>query len=81
NSTVAAPAGRVAHGSGLGYTEPPSVMQGSAQVIRPGMVLHVEPRSEFADGVFQTEEVLVVRDQGIEWLSELAPASLPVIEH
>jgi hypothetical protein len=43
------------------------------------MVLHVEPRSEVAGGVFQVEEVFVVREKGIEFLSNLSPAILPVI--
>lgn len=73
------PAGRLGHGSGLSLTEPPSIMVGSDTVIHEGMVLHVEPRSEVVGGVFQVEEVFVVRHDGIEFLSDLAPPILPVI--
>jgi Xaa-Pro aminopeptidase len=73
------PAGRLGHGSGLSLTEPPSIMVGAQTVIQEGMILHVEPRSEAASGVFQVEEVFVVRANGIEFLSDIAPASLPVI--
>lgn len=74
------PAGRIGHGSGLSLTEPPSIMMGSKTIIEAGMILHVEPRSERVGGVFQVEEVFVVRENGIEFLSDLSPAELPVIE-
>lgn len=73
------PAGRLGHGSGMGLTEPPSIMMGSNVIIRENMVLHVEPRSETEGGVFQVEEVFVVREKGIEFLSDLSPPSLPII--
>jgi Xaa-Pro dipeptidase len=78
--TAKGPAGRLGHGSGLSLTEPPSIMMGSDTVIQEGMVLHVEPRSEVAGGVFQVEEVFVVRENGIEFLSDLSPPVLPVID-
>lgn len=78
--TAKGPAGRMGHGSGRSLTEPPSIMFGSHAVIREGMVLHVEPRSEIAGGVFQVEEVFVVRSDGIEFLSDLSPTELPVID-
>lgn len=74
------PAGRLGHGSGMSLTEPPSIMMGCDTVIEEGMVLHVEPRSEVAGGVFQLEEVFVVRAGGIEFLSDLSPLTLPLIE-
>lgn len=74
------PAGRLGHGSGMGLTEPPSIMMGSDVVIQENMVLHVEPRSETAGGVFQVEEVFVVREKGVEFLSDLSPPLLPVIQ-
>lgn len=77
--TVGGPAGRLAHGSGMGLTEPPSIMMGSNVQIEEGMVLHVEPRSEVCGGVFQLEEVFVVRAGGIEFLSEISPPELPFI--
>jgi len=68
---------RIGHGSGIGLTEPPSIMQSSAEVIQAGMILHLEPKIETDTGVFQVEEVFVVRENGVEFLSELSPTELP----
>jgi Xaa-Pro dipeptidase len=70
-------AARIGHGSGMGLTEPPSIMEGSKEVVLPGMVLHLEPKIETDSGVFQVEEVFVVRDNGVEFLSDIAPSELP----
>ncbi|WP_210190135.1 M24 family metallopeptidase [Bradyrhizobium sp. NAS96.2] len=73
-------AGRVGHGSGVALTEPPSLMAGSTEMILEDMILHVEPKLEAADGVFQMEEVFRVTPSGPEFLTELSPAKLPVVE-
>jgi len=73
-------AGRVGHGSGLALTEPPSLMAGSTEIIQEDMVLHVEPKLEAAGGVFQVEEVFRVTPNGPEFLSDIAPEKLPVVE-
>jgi Xaa-Pro dipeptidase len=70
---------RIGHGSGLGLTEPPSLMQDSTEVIQAGMILHLEPKIETDKGVFQVEEVFVVRENGVEFLSDLAPKELPTV--
>ncbi|WP_201271458.1 hypothetical protein [Sinorhizobium meliloti] len=44
------------------------------------MVLHVEPKLEIADGVFQLEEVFRVTPTGPEFLSTISPAKLPTVE-
>ncbi|WOH80339.1 Xaa-Pro peptidase family protein [Bradyrhizobium sp. BEA-2-5] len=75
-----ASAGRIGHGSGLALTEPPSLMAGSSEVILEDMVLHLEPKIERAGGTFQTEEVFRVTPNGPEFLSDLAPEKLPVVE-
>lgn len=72
-------AGRIGHGSGLDFTEPPSIAPSSTEVIKPGMVLHVEPKLESEHGVFQFEEVICVGADKNEFLSVLSPAELPVI--
>lgn len=72
--------GRIGHGSGLGLTEPPSLMSSSKDIIREGMVLHIEPKIESDGGVFQVEEAFVVRADGIEFLSDLSPEELPSLE-
>lgn len=70
-------AARIGHGSGIDLTEPPSIMEGSMEVIQAGMILHLEPKMETKNGVFQVEEVFVVRESHVEFLSDLSPSSLP----
>jgi Xaa-Pro aminopeptidase len=72
-------AARIGHGSGIGLTEPPSLMESSKEIIQTGMVLHLEPKIETDTGVFQVEEVFVVRDNGVEFLSDIAPPDLPTV--
>lgn len=73
-------AGRIGHGGGVGLTEPPSLAATSNELIKPGMVLHVEPKLQTADGVFQCEEIVYIGEDSNEFLSVLSPAELPVIE-
>lgn len=73
-------AGRVGHGSGIALTEPPSLMAGSNEIILEDMVLHLEPKLEMADGVYQTEEVFRVTESGPEFLSDIAPERLPIVD-
>jgi Xaa-Pro aminopeptidase len=73
-------AARIGHGSGIGLTEPPSLMESSNEIIRTGMILHLEPKIETERGVFQVEEVFVVRDNGVEFLSDIAPPDLPSLD-
>jgi Xaa-Pro dipeptidase len=70
---------RIGHGGGLDVTEPPSVSKDNPDIIMPGMILHLEPKLEVNGAVFQFEEVVYVRDGGVEFLSELSPEQLPVI--
>lgn len=70
---------RIGHGGGLDVTEPPSVSKSDARVIMPGMILHLEPKLERDGAVFQFEEVIYVRENGIKFLSALSPESVPVV--
>ncbi|MEM5461112.1 M24 family metallopeptidase [Paraburkholderia phytofirmans] len=70
---------RIGHGGGLDVTEPPSLSASDATIIRPGMVLHIEPKVERDGAMFQFEEVVFVRDDGIDFLTPLSPAEIPVI--
>ena len=70
---------RIGHGGGLEVTEPPSISRNSTEVIWPGMILHLEPKLELDGAVFQFEEIIYVTDSGVDFLSELSPASIPVI--
>jgi Xaa-Pro aminopeptidase len=70
---------RIGHGGGLDVTEPPSISKNNPEIIRPGMILHLEPKLEIGGAVFQFEEVVYVREEGVEFLSDLSPERLPVI--
>lgn len=70
---------RIGHGGGLDVTEPPSIGPDSHDEIRPGMILHLEPKLELRGAVFQFEEVIYVGETGAEFLSDLSPGEIPVI--
>lgn len=70
---------RIGHGGGLDVTEPPSISKGNPEIIKPGMILHLEPKLEIDGAVFQFEEVIYVLEEGVEFLSDLSPEQLPVI--
>lgn len=77
---VMSTAGRIGHGGGIGLTEPPSLGGNSSEMITAGMVLHVEPKYEPGHGVFQCEEVVHIGPEGNEFLCELSPKELSVID-
>ncbi|SDF81940.1 M24 family metallopeptidase [Bosea robiniae] len=70
---------RIGHGGGREVTEPPSISRDDDTVIRPGMVLHLEPKLEEAGGVFQFEECVFIGDDGPEFVGALSPETMPVI--
>ena len=70
---------RVGHGGGMDLTEPPSLMKESEEVLQDGMIIHVEPKLEARDAVFQFEEIIWLRDGGNEFLSEPHPEEMPVV--
>ncbi|MEL7542139.1 MAG: Xaa-Pro peptidase family protein [Pseudomonadota bacterium] len=72
--------GRLGHGLGLQLTEPPSHMPDHPVVLRPNMVLTIEPGLEIAPGrMLVHEENIVVRDGGAELLTRRAPREMPVV--
>jgi Xaa-Pro dipeptidase len=73
--------GRLGHGLGIQLTEAPSNMLGDETMMRPGMVMTLEPGMTYGDGrVMVHEENLVIRDGSPELLSRRAPAELPIID-
>ena len=62
-------AGRAGHGQGMLPTEPPSISQLDSTVLRPGMVVSVEPGLVTDWGVFVWEDVLAITEDGHELLS------------
>ncbi|PXW57908.1 Xaa-Pro aminopeptidase [Chelatococcus asaccharovorans] len=71
---------RIGHGGGLDVTEPPSISATDETFIKPGMIFHIEPKLEKKGAVFQFEEVVFVREDGVEFLSEVSPETIPVIK-
>lgn len=72
--------GRLGHGLGMQLTEWPSNTAFDETVLRPGMVITLEPGMAFAPGKLMVhEENIVIRDGGPELLSRRAPVELPVI--
>lgn len=66
-------AGRVGHGIGLLFTEPPSLARWDPMTLQENMVLSVEPGLVRDDGVYHAEENVVVTAEGAEVLSKAAP--------
>jgi len=72
--------GRLGHGLGTQLTEWPSLARDDETVIRPGMVLTLEPGLAIDAGrTMVHEEDIVIREHGPELLSRRAPAELPII--
>jgi Xaa-Pro aminopeptidase len=72
--------GRSGHGLGMHLTEPPSNMPGDNTLLKPGMVMTIEPGMEFAPGkMIVHEENLVITEEGCELLTRRAPVEMPVI--
>jgi len=72
-------ASRIGHGGGVDVTEPPSISASSEEVLAEGMILHLEPKLEKDGAVFQFEEVIFLRQGGVDFLSDLSPESIPIV--
>ncbi|OIN12312.1 M24 family metallopeptidase [Oceanisphaera psychrotolerans] len=73
--------GRVGHGLGMELTERPSNTSTDNTVLKPGMVMTLEPGMVYAKGkTMLHEENIVITEEGAEWLSERAEPELIIID-
>jgi len=73
--------GRMGHGLGMQLTEWPSNVEGGDVVLKPGMILTLEPGMTFAPGKMMVhEENIVITENGCEMLHQRAWKTMPVIE-
>ena len=72
--------GRMGHGLGMQLTEEPSLMPGDSTVLRPGMVLTLEPSIEITPGCIMVhEENILITEHQPQLLSHRTPPELPVL--
>jgi len=72
--------GRMGHGLGMQLTEWPSNVPDGDVVLKPGMILTLEPGMTFAPGRMMVhEENIVITENGCELLHQRAWSSMPVI--
>ena len=72
--------GRVGHGLGMELTERPSNTATDNTVLKPGMVMTLEPGMTYALAkTMLHEENIVITEDGAEWLSERAEPELIII--
>ncbi len=72
-------AGRVGHGIGLLFTEPPSIARWDPVILKENMVISIEPGLVMEDGIYHVEENLIVTQNGCEVLSQ-APRELRILD-
>jgi Xaa-Pro aminopeptidase len=73
--------GRRGHGLGMHLTEGASLLARDATVLRPGMVLTLEPAIETGPGrIMVHEECIAITQTGAAWLSPPAPETLPQLD-
>jgi Xaa-Pro aminopeptidase len=73
--------GRLGHGLGLQLTEWPSNTATDNTILKPGVILTLEPGMEYLPGKEMVhEENIVITENGPEWLTKRAPEELPIIQ-
>jgi len=73
--------GRLGHGLGTQLTEWPSNTATDNTVLEEGMVVTLEPGMTYAPGKDMVhEEVIVITEDGAEWLSRRASEHIIVID-
>lgn len=72
--------GRFGHGLGKLITEPPSNSPSDERILRPGMVLTIEPSAMFSGGLMAHEENIVITEDLPEVLTPRASKEIDQIE-
>ncbi len=73
--------GRVGHGLGIQLTEGSSNTPTDQTVLKPGMVMTLEPGMEFAPACQMVhEENIVITEDGARWLTKRADPELPIVQ-
>lgn len=73
--------GRLGHGLGMELTEQPSNTAEDNTVLKPGMVLTLEPGMAFAPGRQMVhEENVVITETGADWLTQRADRQLIILD-
>lgn len=81
NGALGNDVGRLGHGLGIELTERPSNTATDNTILRPGMVMTLEPGMVYAPGKSMVhEENIVITEDGAEWLSERAELELIIIK-
>lgn len=80
NGALGNDVGRLGHGLGIELTERPSNTATDNSVLKPGMVMTLEPGMVYAPGKSMVhEENIVITEDGAEWLTQRAEAEIIII--
>lgn len=77
--------GRMGHSMGLWLPELPSVQPDDGTILKPGMIINVEPSTTYpsyfdaSPKLMLHEEVVVVTETGAQLLTSRAPRTIPVV--
>lgn len=72
--------GRMGHGLGMQLTETPSIVAWDTSILKPGMVITLEPSLTMAEGCMMVhEENLVITEEGCRLLTPRAAPELPIL--
>ena len=71
--------GRLGHGIGLSATEPPSIAEWDNSILKPGMVITVEPAVVDDSGLYCAEQVIAISESGEPEILSRAPTHLATV--